>query len=53
VYGNTAVVTGKSTVNGSLSGNQVNGPAMFTRVYVKKGGRWQSVGFQQTRMSQP
>jgi len=26
---------------------------MFTRVYVKKDGRWQSVNFQQTPIGQP
>ena len=25
-----------------------SGPVLFTRVYVKKDGRWQSVAFQQT-----
>ena len=53
VYGNTAVVTGKSTVKGTLSGTEVNGPILFTRVYVKKNGHWQAVAFQQTRVSQP
>ena len=53
VYGNAAVITGKSDVKGVLSGTEVNGPIMFTRVYVKKEGRWQSVAFQQTRVSNP
>jgi ketosteroid isomerase-like protein len=53
VYGHVAVVTGKSDAKGMLSGTEVNGPVMFTRVYVKKNGRWQSVAFQQTRVSKP
>jgi ketosteroid isomerase-like protein len=53
VYGNTAIVTGKSTVKGIVSGTEVNGPVMFTRVYVKKNGHWQAVAFQQTRVNQP
>jgi hypothetical protein len=36
-----------------LSGTEVNGPVMFTGVYVKKNGRRQSVAFQQTRVSKP
>jgi ketosteroid isomerase-like protein len=53
VYGHVAVITGKSDAKGMLSGTEVNGPVMFTRVYVKKNGRWQSVAFQQTRVSKP
>jgi ketosteroid isomerase-like protein len=48
VYGNTAVVTGKSDAKGSIGGRELKGPVMFTRVYVKKDGKWQSVAFQQT-----
>jgi ketosteroid isomerase-like protein len=53
VYGNTAVVTGKAEVKGTLGGQDATGTMMFTRVYVKKDGRWQSVAFQQTRVSNP
>jgi ketosteroid isomerase-like protein len=53
VYGNAAVVTGKADVKGTLGGQDATGQVLFTRVYVKKGGRWQSVSFQQTRISNP
>jgi len=53
VYGNTAVITGKADVKGTLGGKDATGQIMFTRVYVKKGGQWQSVAFQQTRVSNP
>ena len=53
VYGNTAVITGKADVKGALGGRDATGQIMFTRVYVKKGGQWQSVAFQQTRVSNP
>jgi ketosteroid isomerase-like protein len=53
VYGNTAVITGKADVKGMLGGKDATGQIMFTRVYVKKGGQWQSVAFQQTRVSNP
>jgi len=48
VYGDTAVVTGKTDVKGTSGGKDISGPTLFTRVYVKKDGRWQSVAFQQT-----
>jgi ketosteroid isomerase-like protein len=53
VYGDTAVITGKADIKGTLGGKDVAGQIMFTRVYVKKGGQWQSVAFQQTRVSNP
>ncbi len=53
VYGNTAVVTGKSDAKGSIGGRELKGPVMFTRVYVKKNGKWQSVAFQQTPIVAP
>jgi ketosteroid isomerase-like protein len=53
VYGDTAVVTGKSSAKGTIAGRELKGPVMFTRVYVKKGGKWQSVAFQQTPIAVP
>ena len=53
VYGNTAVVTGKSNAKGSIGGRELKGPVMFTRVYVKNNGKWQSVAFQQTPIVTP
>jgi len=53
VYGDTAVVTGKANVKGTIAGKNATGQAMFTRVYVKKGGRWQTVALQHTRISNP
>lgn len=48
VYGDTAVVTGKASTKGTIGGRDVKSPMRFTRVYVKKDGKWQSVAFQQT-----
>jgi ketosteroid isomerase-like protein len=53
VYGDTAVVTGKSTAKGTIGGRELKGPVMFTRVYVKKDGKWKSVAFQQTPVVAP
>jgi len=52
VYGNTAVVTGRGNPKGTIDGKDMGGPIRFTRVYVKRNGTWQSVLFQQTRISQ-
>jgi ketosteroid isomerase-like protein len=53
VYGNTAVITGKADVKGALGGKDTNGQIMFTRVWVKEHGTWQSVAFQQTAVVNP
>jgi ketosteroid isomerase-like protein len=53
VYGSTAVITGKVDVAGTMAGKDTKAQIMFTRVYVKKGGQWQSVAFQQTRVLNP
>jgi ketosteroid isomerase-like protein len=45
VYGDTAVITGKADVKGTFGGKDATGQIAFTRVYVKKDGRWQSVAF--------
>jgi ketosteroid isomerase-like protein len=53
VYGNTAVLTGKSTVKGQTGGQDSSGTYRFLRVYVKQGGgQWKSVAFQQTKVPQ-
>src|SRR5467141_3073130 len=43
VYGNTAVETGLSTMNGQDKGNAVPHDTRFTRVWVKQHGRWRLV----------
>lgn len=53
VYGNTAVITGKSDVKGSIGGKDATGQDLFTRVLVKNNGKWQSVALQQTKVSAP
>ena len=48
VYGNSAVVTGRSIQKGSENGKDYSGDYRFTRVYVKQDGRWQTVALQTT-----
>jgi uncharacterized protein (TIGR02246 family) len=43
VYGNTAVETGRSTMNGQDKGKAVPRDTRFTRVWVKQEGRWRLV----------
>ena len=43
VYGNTAVETGRSTMNGHDKGKEVPHDTRFTRVWVKQHGRWRLV----------
>jgi uncharacterized protein (TIGR02246 family) len=43
VYGDTAIVTGRSTQKGSENGKDYSGDYRFTRLYVKEKGRWITV----------
>jgi ketosteroid isomerase-like protein len=49
VYGNTAVVTGKTSLKGMVGGKDATGTVAFTRVWVKKAGKWMCVALQQTK----
>jgi uncharacterized protein (TIGR02246 family) len=48
IYGDTAIVTGRSTQKGSENGKDYSGDYRFTRVYVKQEGRWVTVALQAT-----
>jgi ketosteroid isomerase-like protein len=48
VYGDTAVVTGRSVQKGMENGRDYSGDYRFTRVYVKEKGRWLTVALQTT-----
>jgi hypothetical protein len=49
VYGDAAVVTGRAT---SKHVGRDTTQVRFTRVYVKRQGRWQAVAYQVTRIGQ-
>jgi ketosteroid isomerase-like protein len=54
IYGETAVVTGRSTPKGrTAKGEPIRGEYRFLRVWVKRGGSWQAVAFQGTRIAGP
>jgi ketosteroid isomerase-like protein len=48
VYGETAVVTGRSVQKGIENGKDYSGDYRFTRVYVKLKGAWMTVALQTT-----
>lgn len=49
VYGDTAVATGTTKIRShSKAKGDINGEQQYTRVWVKRNGRWQSVSFQST-----
>ena len=48
VYGDTAVVTGRSVQKGIENGKDYSGEYWFTRVYVKQNGAWMTVALQTT-----
>ncbi len=50
VYGNTAVITGRSTRKGRENSNEVDDQVRFTGVYAKQNGRWLKVAQQATRI---
>ena len=52
-YGDAAVVTGRSTVKGMDGGKDISGQFRYTRVYVKRQGRWQLVATQVTSIPAP
>ncbi len=53
VYGDTAVVTGRNTAKGLDNGKDIGGQFRYTRVYVKRQGKWQLVATQATRIPAP
>jgi ketosteroid isomerase-like protein len=48
VYGDTAVVTARADVKGHQLGEDFSGPYRYTRVWVRKTGKWQAVSYQAT-----
>jgi ketosteroid isomerase-like protein len=53
VYGDTAVVTGRSTAKGKDPQGVMDEQRRWTRVFVRRDGRWQLVHFQGTPIQKP
>ena len=51
IFGDTAVVTARSTPKGTLNGKDFGRPLRYSRVHVKRDGRWQVVMFQMTHVA--
>jgi ketosteroid isomerase-like protein len=50
VFGNTAVVTGGGAVHIILNGNDMSFKIRYTNVHVNRGGAWQMVAWEATRL---
>ena len=48
LYGDTAVVTGRSGIVSDDSSGNLNGETRWTRVFIRQGGTWKIVAFQGT-----
>lgn len=51
VYGDAAVITGRSTIKAVVAGRDERGEYRFTDVWIKRVGRWLAVASQVTRIS--
>lgn len=51
IYGDTAVVTGRSTEKSKYKGQDVSGQYRWTDVFVKQGGRWRVVATHVSRIA--
>ena len=48
LYGDTAVVTARADVKGHQLGEDFSGLYRYTRIWVRRNGRWQAVSYQAT-----
>jgi uncharacterized protein (TIGR03067 family) len=53
VYGDTAIVTGRSTAKGKDPQGTIDQQQRWTRVFVRRDGRWQLVHFEGTPVQKP
>ena len=51
IYGNTAIVTGKTVVNGTYDGKPFEAEFQFTDTLIWKGGRWWMVSSHASRLN--
>ena len=53
IYGEAAVIIGRSTIKAKVKGQDVSGEYRFTDVWIKWSDRWQAVASQVTRIAKP
>jgi ketosteroid isomerase-like protein len=52
VYGNSAVITGRSHIEAVVAGQPMSADLRFTDVWIVQGGSWRAVASQVTRIEQ-
>ena len=50
-YGDTALVSGKATIDVNSSGNEIHTVLRFLDVWVKRDGKWRMTAWQSTRLT--
>ena len=50
VFGDAAVATARGVVKGRYKGQDASGQFRYTRVWIRRGGRWQAVAAQSTML---
>jgi ketosteroid isomerase-like protein len=53
VIGDTAIITGRVTQKGVRDGKDMSGQERFTDTFMRRGGQWQAVASQSTRIAKP
>jgi len=53
LFGDTAVVRGRTTASARINGTSVNARIRFTDVFIKRNGRWQAVASHASTLSAP
>ena len=53
IYGEAAVIIGRSTIRAKVKGQDVSGEDRFTDVWIKSSDRWRAVASQVTRIVGP
>jgi ketosteroid isomerase-like protein len=53
MYGEVAVITGRSTIKAKVKDQQISGDYRFTDIWAKQNGRWLAVASQVTRIAEP
>ena len=51
ICGNTAIVTGQAHPRGTFQERPFNPDVAYSRIYLRRGGKWRVIHFQQTRIA--
>lgn len=53
IYGDAAIITGRSRIKGKFKNEDISGDYRFTDTFIRQGGRWQCAASQSTKIAQP